>query len=326
MKNKNTKDITLMCLALVVLLALVGCGLLLINSVTEHNKNEISVSETSKTIIRDGREYFPKQDITVVMVLGIDKFGVKESSNYYRNEGSADSIMLLIFNENEKVCDVLYLNRDTMVNMDVLGLKGEYAGVSYGQLALAHTYGDGMEESAVNVKNTLENFIHGLTVDYYVSMNMDAIPLANDAVGGVKVNVKDDFSKVNPTITKGEITLKGDQVIDFVRTRKEVGDQKNTSRMERQTDYLKGFLTALREKENTDTDFALKLYDSVSPYIVTDVSAKNLSSMLSRFKDFALGEIYTPEGENLIKDGHYQFLVDEESFDELTVKLFYSEK
>ena len=315
-----------MCVMIIVLLALICCGIQFIESAAGQNKNEYSAAETSKTIVRNGKEYFPKQDITTVMVLGIDKFGAKESSGYYRNEGSADSIMLLIFGENEKKCNLLYLNRDTMLNMDVLGVKGELAGTAYGQLALAHTYGDGMEESSQNVKNTLQKFIHGLKVDYYVSMNMDVIPIVNDAVGGVKVNVKDDFSKANPTIKMGEITLKGDQVLDFVRTRKEVGDQKNTTRMERQMEYLKGFLSALREKESGGANFALNLYDSVSPYIVTDVSATNLSSMLSRYKDFTLGEIYTPEGENIIKDGHYQFIIDEEKFDELTVKLFYSEK
>jgi len=35
---------------------------------------------SSKTIIRDGIEYFPRQDITVFLVLGIDRFGVVEES------------------------------------------------------------------------------------------------------------------------------------------------------------------------------------------------------------------------------------------------------
>ena len=116
--------------------------------------------------------------------------------------------MLLVFDENARECTVLYLYRATMLNMDVLGVRGEYAGTAYGQLALAHTYGTGLEDSCQNVKNTLMKYIHGLTIDYYVAMNMDAIPVLNDAVGGVTVTVVDDFSKVNPTITMGELTLR----------------------------------------------------------------------------------------------------------------------
>lgn len=326
MEKKNLKDIILKCLTLLLALIFVCSVLYLAEPLLKAERKDIEVTASTKTIVRDGKSYFPRQDITVIMVLGIDKYGVRAPANNYRNEGAADSIMLLIFDEKEKTCDVLCLNRDTMVNMDVLGLKGELAGTSYGQLALAHTYGDGMEESSQNVKNTLQKFIHGLSIDYCVSMNMDAIPIANDAVGGVKVTVKEDFSKVNPTIKMGEITLKGDQVIDYVRTRKDVGNQKNLTRMERQQEYVKGFISALKEKSSKDLNFALSLYDSVAPYIVTDLTPSNINSMLQRYSSFNLGEFFTYEGENIIKDGYYQFIVDEEKFDALTVKLFYSEK
>ena len=41
-------------------------------------------------------------------------------------------------------------------------------------------------------------------IDYYFSMNMDAISILNDAVGGVTVEVTDDFSQVDATIGKGQ--------------------------------------------------------------------------------------------------------------------------
>jgi LCP family protein required for cell wall assembly len=284
------------------------------------------VQGTAKTILRDGKEYFPRQDITVVMVLGIDQYGPVESSHYYRNRGAADSIMLLVFDETDRKCSVVYVNRDTMLDMDVLGVRGEYAGTTYGQLALAHTYGTGLEDSCENVKNTLMNFMHGLTVDYYVAMNMDALPILNDAVGGVTVNVTDDFSKVNPTITMGELTLQGDQVIDYVRTRKDVGDQKNVTRMERQKEYVDGFLQKLIEKEQSDVEFALRLYEQVAPYVVTDCSSTTLSGMLDRYTEFELKEVVTPEGDNVIGEDYYEFYPDEEKLDELVVRLFYAPK
>jgi anionic cell wall polymer biosynthesis LytR-Cps2A-Psr (LCP) family protein len=157
-------------------------------------------------------------------------------------------------------------------------------------------------------------------------MNMDAIPILNDAVGGVTVTVVDDFSKVNPTITMGELTLRGDQVIDYVRTRKDVGDQKNVTRMERQKEYVNGFLKALVEKEQGDIEFLVRMYEQVAPYIVTDCSVTTLSNMLDRYAQFTLKEVVTPEGDNLIEDGHYAFYVDEEKLDELIVRLLYDPK
>ena len=325
-KKRSFKDIFMSCVLLVLVLVILYSGLRILESTVLRPSQEQAVQQTSKTITRDGKEYFPRQDITVVMVMGIDQYGPVTSSNYYRNKGSADSVMLLIFDETNRDCTVLYLNRDTMLTMDVLGVRGEYAGTTYGQLALAHTYGTGLEDSCVNVKSTLMNYLHGLTIDYYVAMNMDAIPILNDAVGGVRVTVTDDFSKVNPTITMGELTLRGDQVIDYVRTRKDVGDQKNVTRMERQKEYVDGFLKALMEKEQADVEFALRLYEQVAPYIVTDCSSTTLSGMLDRYADFTVAGAITPEGENLIEDGHYAFYVDEEKLDELILRLFYAPK
>lgn len=328
MKRKNSlTDVFLLIILLALVIVILYSGLQILESTVLYSPDATQSQVSSKTITRDGVDYFPRQDITVVMVLGIDQYGPVESSNYYRNNGSADSVMLLVFDETNKDCTVLYLNRDTMLNMDVLGVRGEYAGTAYGQLALAHTYGTGLADSCENVKNTLMNFIHGLTVDYYVAMNMDAIPILNDAVGGVTVNVADDFSQVNPSITMGELTLRGDQVIDYVRTRKDVGDQKNVTRMQRQKEYVDGFLDALMEKQaEGDVDFALRLYEQLAPYVVTDCSSATLSGMLDRYVDFTLTGAVTPAGENLVENGHYAFYVDEEELDRMILDLFYREK
>ena len=326
MRKKQIKKIVYFCVLLLLVLTVIYSGLRLLESTALYHAEKPVTQGTTKTIIRDGNEYFPRQDITVVMVLGIDQYGPVESSDYYRNQGAADSVMLLVFDETEEACTVLYLNRDTMLDMDVLGIRGEYAGTAFGQLALAHTYGTGLEDSCENVKNTLMHFLHGLTVDHYVAMNMDAIPILNDAVGGVTVHVRDDFSQVNPSITMGELTLQGDQVIDYVRTRKDVGDQKNVTRMERQKEYVDGFLEALYSKADGDAAFLLSTYEAVAPYIVTDCSADTLGTMLDRYSEYTVAGSVTPEGENRIEDGHYAFYADAEKLDELIVELFYRPK
>ena len=326
MKRIRKRDVLFVGIILLLVLVMLYSGLQILESTVLSSAEEQVVQTERKTIERNGIEYFPRQDITVVMVLGIDQYGPMESSESYRNTGSADSVMLLVFDETEKNCTVLYLNRDTMVDMDVLGLKGELIGTDYGQLALAHTYGTGMEDSCVNVKNTLMNFMHGLNIDYFVSMGMDAIPILNDAVGGVTVTVTEDFSKVNPTITMGQLTLRGDQVLDYVQTRKGVGDQKNVTRMQRQREYVDAFLAALYEKAQLETEFMVSVYDEVSDYIVTDCSVNTLSAMLDRYADFTVAGAVTPEGENVVVDGHYQFHVDEEKLDAMILDIFYRPK
>jgi LCP family protein required for cell wall assembly len=258
--------------------------------------------------------------------MGIDQTGPVLDSGYYRNEGSADMVMLMIFDEKTKDCSVLYLNRDTMLEMPVLGMDGQQAGTTYAQLALSHTYGNGLENSCENTKKAVSDFLYGLQIDYYVSMNMDAISIINDAVGGVTVTVTEDFSGVDSSIPMGKVTLKGQQAINYVRTRKGVGDQLNLSRIERQKDYIRGFSEAFRVATEQDSNFLAKTYEKVSPYVVSDCSVNTVSGMLSRFEDFEIRRFVTPSGENVMGENYYEFHVDEEALDALILELFYCPK
>ena len=278
------------------------------------------------TIVRDGREYFPRQDITTVMVLGIDRTGPVADSGSYNNHGSADLALVLVFDHAEGVCDVLQLNRDSMVEMPVLGLGGKPAGTAYGQLALCYNYGSGLEDSCQNAKDTLSRLLYGLQIDYYVAMHMDAIPIFNDAVGGVTVQVTDDFSKVDPTITRGTVTLMGQQAISFVRSRKGIGDQLNLSRIDRQQAYAQGFIDAFKAKQAKGTGFLMDAYEKASPYLITDCSAATVSAMVDRYGGYKLDRILTPPGQNVMGEQYYEFHIDEEGLDAMILDLFYAEK
>ena len=324
-RKTQPRRVLFYCIILVLSVVLLISGLRILESTVLLKGHLPEAMVKSKTITVDGVDYFPRQDITVIMVLGIDEYGPVVASESYNNTGEADMVALLVFDNQNQTCDVLCLNRDTMVEMPVLGVGGKNAGTRYGQLALSHTYGSGLKDSCENTKAAVSDFLGGITIDYYVAMNMDAISIINDAVGGVTVNVTDDFSNVDPTITKGEVTLKGQQAIHYVQTRKGVGDQKNISRIERQKEYMEAFLPAFRD-EGEDEAFVLKTYQAVSPYMVTDCTAKTMTALVSRYGDFKLGEMISPEGENVMGEQYYEFHADEEQLKSLIVDLFYAPK
>ncbi|MBQ6832163.1 MAG: LCP family protein [Oscillospiraceae bacterium] len=321
---RHIKQLVFFCIILILVLVMIFSGLRILESTVFHKPEQVD-TYVSRTVTRDGVDYYPRQDMKVMMVLGIDEFGPVKDSGSYNNTGEADMIALLIFDEKNEKCDVICLNRDTMLEMPVLGIGGKQAGTKFGQLALAHTYGSGLEDSCENTRKAVSDFLYGLTVDYYVSLNMDAITILNDAVGGVTVNVTEDFSDVDPTITMGEMTLMGEQALNYVRVRKDVGDQKNISRMKRQEEYIQNFLTAFKIAAE-DELFVLETYDAVSPYIVTDCSAKALTGMISRYAEYTLNEIVSPEGENVMATQYYEFYADEKKLDEMILRLLYAPK
>ena len=326
MRRRRFFKVAVIAVILLLVLVFLYSGFRVLES-TVFSKEEPVVSDTtSKTIIRDEIKYFPRQDIETYLLMGIDRYGPVEDSGSYNNDGEADAIMLLIFDKKQETVRVLALNRDTMVDMPVLGLGGRQAGTAYGQLALAHTYGSGLKDSCENVRRTVSDLLLGIEIDHYVAMNMDGIALLNDAVGGVEVEVQDDFSQASPPIPMGKTVLRGNQALSFIRVRKGVGDQLNVSRMDRQQVYMESFLDALRVCLKQDSTFAAKLFDELSPYFVTDSSAKVFTSAMDRYGDYVLEEIVTPKGENRMGEDYLEFYADEADLDELTLRLFFAPK
>ena len=327
MKKKHTgKDIAFYAIILILVLVLIYSGFRILESTVFHPDHTGATQSPSKTIERDGVQYFPRQDITAIMLLGIDQEGKVQPSNSYNNPGAADMVSLLILDELRGTYTVLCLNRDTMMTIPVTGIGGKPAGTIFGQLALAHTYGSGLQDSCENTRKAVSDFLYGVQIDYYWSVRMDAIAFANDAVGGVTVNVTEDFTTVDPTIGTGRVTLNGKQALSYVRSRKGVGDQLNVSRIERQKDYMDGFLAALREKTENSTSFVLDMYEQICEYTVTDCSATALNGLVKRCADYQFAGVVCPKGELVLGEAYYEFYADEKELDRLILDLFYAPK
>lgn len=310
-------------IALALVLVILYSGLQILESTVLYMGPEQWTAER-KTISRDGVDYYPRQDITVVMILGINRRGVVEPTA--RNEGgAADMITLMIFDEKDQTYSLLSINRDTMMDMPMLDESGKIAGTYYGQAGYAHTYGTGMEDSCENMKKAISGFLNGINIDYYVALNMDAISVLNDAVGGVTVTIEDDFTAIDPAMTMGEVTLNGEQAVIFVQSRRNVGDKLNISRIRRQQEYMENFTKQLyARKEESDT-FVISTYEKLSGYIVTDCSANVISGLVDRYGDYSMKENVTPAGENVVGE-YMEYYVDEDQLNDLILRLFYAPK
>ena len=325
-KRRRIKRIVRLGAILLLTLVMVFSALQLLENSVLKDQQADAPARVSKTIERDGVEYFPRQDINVFLIMGIDQYGEVEASGSYNNHGAADVVMLMIFDEAEETYSILHLNRDTMLQMPVIGIGGKQAGAYYGQLALSHTYGTGLKDSCENTRQAVSDFLYGAHIDYYVAMNMDAIEILNDAVGGVTVENTEDFSQVDPAIGMGRITLNGEQAITYVRTRKDVGDQLNLSRIERQKKYIDGFLEAFKTASRNNKYLLADTYEKVSDYLVSDCPASSLTGLMEQYSDYELVRVVTPEGENILGEQYMEFYADQEALDALILELFYAPK
>lgn len=324
MNRKQLAKVIYVCISLLLVLVIVYSGLRILESAVFLHQGS-SMQTTSKTIVRDGVKYYPRQDITTVLVMGVNQVG-EVVPTPYNDGGAVDMITLFVFDEKTEECTILSLNRDMMVTMPALNEYGKEVGTYFGQLAFSHAYGDGMADSCENVRATVSNLLYGTQIDYYFSMNMDAIALLNDAVGGVTVTVEDDFSRIDSTLTKGEVTLFGQHAVNFVQARGNVGDELNLSRMRRHKEYMSNFVPILREKIEESAGFVVSTYEAVAPYIVTDCSAQVVSRLEEQYGGYAVGENLTVKGENVLGEKYYEFYADEKALDDLILDLFYAPK
>ena len=276
------------------------------------------------TVFYDGRAYVYNDRLSTLLILGIDD---PELEDYHasRNTAQADFLLLAVFDPDEKTCTLLQLNRDTMCQVPVLDFFGKQVYTTYEQLALAHTYGSGMERSCENTVTAVSDLLYGVTIGNYFALTMDAIPVLNDLVGGVTVKVEDDFTGVDDTLVKGEtVTLTAENVEHFVRARMSMKDDPtNLARMRRQRTYMTGLFAALSEAVKKDASFVLDAFGAVSDSLVTDCTVDALNYYGRRFSDYELSGVVTPEGEARKGEKYMEFIVDEAALQELVIRTFY---
>jgi LCP family protein required for cell wall assembly len=211
-----------------------------------------------------------------------------------------------------------------MTEITTIGALGDYAGTVVAQLALAHTFGSGLKDSCQYTVEAVSNLLFGVDIDHYVALSMDAIGVMNDQVGGVTVTVPVDMTVVDPSFTEGAtVTLDAAQAEAFVRTRKDVDDSSNLSRMKRQQVYMSAWKQAALTKMSSDSGFALESILAISAYMVSDMSVFDLSDFANSMAEYTDQGIQETEGEAVLGDEYMEFYVDEDALYQQVISLFY---
>ncbi len=328
--KKTNKKASKKALLLVLIGVLVLCSALFGISVWEQNQNfkgEETTQTTSSGVELNSVEYELNKNIETILVMGLDKFDDDIDTSSYNNDQQADFLMLFILDNQNKTCKALHINRDTMVEMNVLGVAGQEIGTIKQQLALAHTYGNGQNVSCRNTAKAVSNLLNGINITHYISITMDAVPTYNDLVGGVTVEVLDDFTGIDDALVKGEtVTLMGEQALVYVRTRYGMEDSTNSHRMIRQRQYIDELYKLTREKVDEDDSFIISAWDELSPYTVSDCYEQDLLSIYEKVSKYEyLGMEYI-EGESIVGERFMEFYPDEDALKELVIRMFYTPK
>lgn len=271
----------------------------------------------------DGVSYRRRKAVTSLLLMGIDR-----DSNAavvgHRNGGQADFLQLLVIDSQAQKITRVQIDRDTMTPITILGVLGNQSGVRTSQICLSHGFGDGKAQSCELTVSAVSNLLLGAPVDAYIAMNLDGIPVLNDAAGGVTVTLEDDFSALDASMTRGKtMTLTGEQAELFVRSRQSIGVGTNEARMVRQRHYIDQLMQQIDSRIQGDQAFIGSLYDELEPYLITDLSRGALINQAWASRSFGRGFVELEGSYRIGSDGFMQFHADETALKQLVLELFY---
>ncbi len=289
------------------------------------NESPVSTEQESgvSQIIVEGQPYAVNDEIESVLFIGVDKFE-DESWGSYVNNQQADVVLLAVFNHQDKTYSMIPINRDTMVKIKTLGVTGESGGTITAQLALSHAYGTGHNDSARNVLHSVSDLFYGVKIDHYVSLKMDGVPILNDAVGGVEVELLGDFTALDPSYIEGAtVVLHGDDALYYIRARYGMEDPTNESRMERQKQYMSAWQDAYNSAVEKDEITTTSMLTEVSDYLTTDIPVSSMEDFAGYMDTYTFNGFQEIVGESVKGDEHMEFHVDESALQKQVLSLFY---
>lgn len=285
-----------------------------------------SIYENTVGVIRYNNEWYTlNENLETVLFIGIDKENVKIDERDFINNQQADFLMLAIIDNENKTVSALQINRDTIADVDVYGLGNAVVDTKKMQIALAHTYGSGGNDSCINTVNAVQNLLFGINIDHYVSLTMDAIQVLNDSVGGVTVHIDDDFSSVDKTLVQGtDVLLKGEHAVNFIRSRGNMKDSTNINRMNRQRVYLTSLYKKVSEMVKSDnTEQIYKSVANISDKMVTDYTVNQIDLAVNKYAEYTFTTFDTIEGVSVKGDEFMEFHADDEKLKDYVTGKFY---
>lgn len=310
-------------------LALYGISRVLESSLfpQEETRGNLAERGSGSAIIEyGGARYAYKTGLETVLFIGVDQASDTGAGvGNFRNGGQADFLLLLLIDSAAKTVTRLQIDRDTMAEITVLGVLGNNTGTRLAQICLSHGFGDGKAQSGRFTAEAVQRLLYGIPVDSYITLNLDAIPVLNDAVGGVTVTLSDDFSAYDPAMRAGEtLTLTGKQAELFVRSRLQVGDGSNAARMVRQQAYLSALMDAVGGRIAENAGYAGTLYDLLGDSLTTDMNRGKMINVAYKASGYEVSEMITLSGEHRAgSDGFMEFHADTQALEALVIDLFY---
>ncbi len=318
-----------------VLSGIVGAFVYLRTKGDKNLRTEVPEVTESKTelpegiyITYQGKQYRYNSDIINFLCLGIDKELAIEEKRETGSEGLADVILLVSINVQSNEFKILAIPRETVVPVKVLDKAGNFVKTENKQITLQYAYGRSAKMSCELMTETVSNLLYKLPVQRYCVINFQALPVLNDAIGGVHLTALETVEWNEGGFYEGqEMYLLGQSALDYVRQRDEYKAGSSMGRLERQKQYVTCYMEQAKAALKTDITLPIQLYQGLTEHIRTNVTVEDIAYLVPEVLEMNLtmDNIMMVPGTTVPAGDTEEYQVDTDALKELVIQNFYEE-
>ena len=277
--------------------------------------------------------YAYNEDIMTFLFMGIDKDGEAEAVAEGTDGGQADALFLLVLNPCDKTIKVIGINRNAMTDIDIYNEEGAYVTTTTAQIAVQHGFGDGMEKSCKYQVDAVQKLFYNLPIHGYCAVNMGVVATLTDLIDGIDLTALEDVKEVledrngdTVIIRKDEfVHLNGKDAYSYVRYRDVKVEKSADTRLKRQQQFLEEFIKKTKTAAKQDITLPVKMYQTITEQMVTDVTADEVAYLASSVLDYRFdgSQFYSLKGETVMGEQFEEFYIDEDALYEMILDIFY---
>ena len=321
-----------------VMLLVVAGGLYVWASMMGRDADLRSLATAIGSNLKDGGSFqdmfsgVPKR--TNFLIMGVDNDGTR-----------TDFMMVGMFDTETDEMALLSMPRDAYVIMpkerrDILKSYDVWPPAPWdGVMKLTEVYHYASEKYGIEYTTKQIEEMLGITIEYYVKLDLEAFRYFVDEIGGVEFDVpqrmyyRDKSQNLFIDLYPGLQPLSGDQAEQLIRYRKpdlynpiSAGYARgDVERVEVQQAFLKALLTQALAKDELLKN-APAMFSTFTSYVKTNFNPSDVPKYLSHAKNLTVDGIktYTLPGVDDRRNGISYFIVDEDAAVELVNEIFYS--
>ena len=163
------------------------------------------------TVEYGGKTYVKRSDVNTLLLMGVDRAEEDTETLSFRDGGQADFLLVLALDHTNHQIHQLQIDRDSITDVPVVGVLGNEVGTRQLQICLSHAYGGNEQERCQHTLQAVANLLGGEKPEQCISVWLGAIHTINSRLGGITMEVPDDYSHLDPAMTKGAVLTLTDE-------------------------------------------------------------------------------------------------------------------